>query len=148
MASVLKGVVKACAPSMDSKLQELTIELPARPLSVPGDVRDLVRAFTVLLLNESRSAPVGNELILAVTASDFDLSVSISKAGVAARERYPSDELDRPGTGVVSLDTTADDANLAGAKRIIVAAGGTIEGSDWNGGVCRHVVVRLPLSTQ
>jgi hypothetical protein len=148
MSSVMQEVTKACSAAMNRRLQELTIELPSRPLRVAADPEKVVEALVLVLLDESEKSPAGSELVVAVTASDFALKVCVSSPRAGPQPESPSGtaaQVAASGHGIAGAGTAHDSA-LAEAWRTIVAIGGTLQTWMSAGTAGRQLVVALPLT--
>ena len=82
LKKVLDAVVAECRPSMDARLQHLTVHMPAGSLDYYGDSDRLTQIFSNLLDNASKYSNEGTDIGLSVTQTEGAIVVTVSDRGI------------------------------------------------------------------
>ncbi|MGY0559236.1 sensor histidine kinase [Luteimonas sp. A277] len=148
LALVLETAVDACRPAIESRLQQLVVELPpddAMPLH--ADHTRLVQVFTNLLHNASKYTPEGGRIHLAAAQTPGELTVRIHDTGIGMTadtllhifDMFYQDAaaaVQRPGgLGI----------GLAIVRELVEAHGGTVVASSDGEGLGSSFEVTLPV---
>ncbi|QDW66026.1 diguanylate cyclase domain-containing protein [Luteimonas granuli] len=149
LARVLEAATASCRPAMESRRQQLVVELPpddAMPLT--GDHTRLVQVFTNLLDNASKYTPEGGSVRLVAVRSPDAITVSVHDTGIG----IPADALRRIFDMFVQDRTAAAlrpgglGIGLAIVRELVEAHGGTVVGSSDGPGLGSSFVVTLPVA--
>ena len=129
----------------DAKQQQVTLNLPDRPVMVWGDATRLQQVVGNLVNNASKYSPEGGSIWLAVTASDGQATVSVSDNGAG----IPAEKLDSIFDLFVQANPTLARSEgglgigLTLARRVAELHGGTIEASSAGPGQGATFLLRL-----
>ncbi|WP_132986889.1 ATP-binding protein [Luteimonas terricola] len=132
LASVLESAVQTCRPAMESRHQQLVIDLPAGDaMQLHADYTRLVQVFTNLLDNASKYTPEGGRISLVAVRSPAALTVSVNDNGIGV----PADALLRifdmfvQDSAAAALRPGGLGIGLAIVRELVEAHGGTVVGS-------------------
>ncbi|MBJ7574657.1 diguanylate cyclase [Luteimonas sp. MC1828] len=147
LASVLETALLTCRPTIESRQQQLLVDLPpgdAMPLH--ADRTRLVQVFTNLLDNASKYTQEGGRISLAAARSPGALTVSVHDTGMGIP----------PGALPHIFDIFVQDPvaaalrpgglgiGLAIVRELVESHGGTVEASSGGNGLGSTFVVTLP----
>ncbi len=79
---LIDGVVQACRPAMDSRLQTFRVRLADAPLYVHGDPVRLTQILSNLLDNASKYTPKQGEIRFSVEATADKVVLTVADAGI------------------------------------------------------------------
>lgn len=79
---LVDGVVQACRPALDSRLQTFKVRLATEPLQVHGDPVRLTQILSNLLDNASKYTPQQGEIRLSVEAVADKVVMTVSDTGI------------------------------------------------------------------
>jgi len=85
----LRDIIDQCAkeiqPLIDSKLQQLHVNIPNRPLTVKADRTRIAQAIVNLLNNASKFTPEGGRVIISAAEDTEVIQVQVSDTGIGIR---------------------------------------------------------------
>jgi CheY-like chemotaxis protein len=147
VADAVRRAVETAQPVIDALGHDLTVDLPAEPLPVCGDLVRLSQVFSNLLNNAAKYTEEGGQIWLTARREGGAAVVSVRDTGVGIR----ADVLPR----VFDLFTQADGTlqraqgglgiGLTLVRRLVELHGGTVEAHSAGPGRGSEFVVRLPL---
>jgi signal transduction histidine kinase len=82
LKGILDAAVAECRPSMDARLQHLTVQIPASPLDLYGDPVRLAQIFSNLLDNASKYSAEGADIGLSVMQAESSIVITVSDRGI------------------------------------------------------------------
>ncbi|MEP6768406.1 MAG: ATP-binding protein [Acidobacteriota bacterium] len=82
LADVVANAVEATRPSIESRRQELTIQIPDTAVLVEGDAARLGQIVSNLLDNASKYSPEGGRIALSLEARGHEAVLSLSDTGI------------------------------------------------------------------
>ncbi|SAK56769.1 PAS/PAC sensor hybrid histidine kinase [Caballeronia fortuita] len=82
LREVIDEAVEIARPILEGKAHELVIESPIRPLHVEADRLRLAQVLGNLLTNAAKYTPPGGRIVLAVTADDAEIVLSVEDNGI------------------------------------------------------------------
>jgi PAS domain S-box-containing protein len=90
LAEVVRGAVEAARSAIDERRHELTVELPAAPLCVSGDLVRLSQALVNLLTNAARYTEPGGRIWLSAAREGAEAVMRVRDTGIGvAAENLP-----------------------------------------------------------
>ena len=132
LATVLESAVLTCRPAMESRHQQLVVDLPpGDAMQLHADRIRLVQVFTNLLDNASKYTPEGGRISLVAARSPDALTVSVHDTGMG----IPADALPRifdifvQDSAAAALRPGGLGIGLAIVRELVEAHGGTVVGS-------------------
>lgn len=146
LAPVLETAVLTCRPAMESRHQQLLVDLPpgdAMPLH--ADHTRLVQVFTNLLDNASKYTPEGGRIRLVAARSSGALTVSVHDTGIG----IPAEALPRifdifvQDAAAAALRPGGLGIGLAIVRELVESHGGTVVGSSGGTGLGSTFTVTL-----
>ncbi|HEY4957623.1 MAG TPA: diguanylate cyclase [Caldimonas sp.] len=147
IAAVVDAAIEACRPAMDTRLQRLTVHLPASALEVHGDAARLVQILGNLLDNASKYTPDGGEIKLSVQARGDSVVVAVADNGIGISaaslprifEPFVQD------TQAMGFNGTGLGIGLTVVRELVEAHAGEVQASSAGTGLGSEFVVTLPL---
>ena len=103
LAFVLRAAIETSRPAIEAARHELTVELPAEPITVAGDAVRLTQVFANLLTNAAKYTNAGGHIWLTVTTRGRPRVVSVRDNGIG----IPPDQL----ASVFDMFTQVDRSN-------------------------------------
>jgi PAS domain S-box-containing protein len=79
---VLADAVEQVRPLIESRRHRLTVQTPAGPVCILGDVKRLVQVVANLLNNAAKYTPPGGELVLSMDADGEQVQVTVADNGI------------------------------------------------------------------
>jgi PAS domain S-box-containing protein len=145
--AALQSAVEMSKPLMDAAGHELSIDMPADPLIVDGDLIRLAQVFGNLLNNAAKYTNPGGQICLSAIAAGDQVSVVVRDNGIGiAPAMLPK---------VFEMFAQADQSShrtqgglgigLSIAKRLVEMHGGVLEARSEGPGMGSEFTVRLPL---
>jgi diguanylate cyclase (GGDEF)-like protein len=144
--SLVPEILEACRPAMETRSQQLVVDMPVQPLRVNGDGVRLVQVVSNLLDNASKYTPEHGSIRLAVHGTPTEVVVSVSDTGIGIRAAAI-------GTVFQSFvqDSHATDFNGAGlgigltvVRELVEGHGGTVKASSAGVGLGSQFVLTIP----
>ena len=87
---IVTDAVEQVRPLINSRQQDLEVQLPQDIVELTGDQKRLVQVLTNLLNNAAKYTPEGGQLLLSVVPSGPDVTISVHDNGIGiARELLP-----------------------------------------------------------
>lgn len=146
MTHVIDEAIGACRPAMDIRLQQFSVEVPARGIEIDGDPVRLVQVVSNLLDNASKYTPDHGEIGLSVAVSDDGIVLTVSDTGIG----ITAGSLAKVFEPFVQ-DVHATDFNgfglgigLTVVRELVEAHGGTVMAHSGGSNLGSQFVVTLP----
>ncbi len=147
LASVVRHAVEAARPLAEGAGHELTVVLPAEPITVHADPVRLAQVFGNLLNNACKYTEPGGRIRLTAERQRGDVVVTVEDNGIG----IPPEKL----AGIFEMFSQVQSAlersqgglgiGLTLVKRLVELHGGTVEASSAGPGQGSGFVVRLPV---
>ncbi|MGH8177822.1 MAG: PAS domain S-box protein [Steroidobacter sp.] len=152
LMTALQSALETSEPLIESAGHELSVDVPAGPLMVDGDLARLSQVFANLLNNAAKYTNPGGHIWLTVRRTDEQVSVTIRDNGIG----IPTHMLPKIFEMFAQVDHSLEKAQgglgigLSIARKLVEMHGGVIEAHSDGHGAGSEFVVRLPahLATQ
>ena len=147
VSAVVARAVETSRPLIDSRRQELTVEMPAQPLRVMGDVTRLAQIVGNLLNNAAKYTEDAGRIRVAVERDGGEVVIRVRDTGVG----IPADMVAHVFDLFTQEDRTLHRAQgglgigLALVRRLVEMHGGTVTAYSQGPGTGSEFTVRLPL---
>ena len=148
LASVLETAVETCRPAIDSRRQQLVVDLPpGDAMQLHADRTRLVQVFTNLLDNASKYTPEGGRITLVAARSPeaFTVSVHDTGIGIPADALLPIFDMFVQHSAAAALRPGGLGIGLAIVREVVEAHGGTVVCSSEGEGLGSTFEVTLPV---
>ncbi len=148
LASVVQQTVEACRPLAEAARHELTVSLPAEPVSVYADAARLAQVFGNLLNNACKYTEPGGRISLTAERQGDEVEVRVKDTGLG----IPGDQLATIFDMFMQVDRSLERSQgglgigLTLVKRLVEMHGGSVEAHSAGPGLGSEFVVRLPLA--
>jgi diguanylate cyclase len=148
LCAIVRESIDACRHAIDSKQQQLRVDLAPRPATVHGDPQRLTQVFSNLLNNASRRSHPGGDILVAMSLGAEQVVVTVADRGVGiAPEELPHIfDLFAVDTSV-PVDESGLGIGLAVVYELVRAHGGTVAASSAGRDLGSEFIVRLPLAS-
>jgi signal transduction histidine kinase len=147
LASVIRSAVETSRPDVEQGRHELTLDLPAEPITVSGDPVRLTQVFANVLTNAAKYTPPGGRIAVAAVLSPDRVVVTVRDNGVG----IPADRL----VSIFDMFTQVDRSNrrpqgglgigLTLVRSLVTMHGGHVEARSEGIGKGSEFVVELPV---
>jgi len=150
LGATARDAVAAVRFTLESRSQELQLELAEQPLYVRGDATRLQQIQVNLLMNASKFTPVGGRIALRLQSEDGQAVLSVEDNG----DGIAGDMLERVFELFVQADTTLHrqqgglGIGLTLVRMLVKMHGGNVTAYSPGLGLGSRFVVRLPLAVQ
>jgi signal transduction histidine kinase len=147
LAEVVTVAVEAASPVIQSRQQELTVDVPLQSILVDADPVRLAQVLTNLLINAAKYTQPGGHISL-TTAQEADVAsirVRDDGIGIAADKLPVIFELFSRSTSTASADGSSLGVGLAVSKQLIELHGGSVCAHSEGIGLGSEFTVRLPI---
>jgi len=146
LTTVVRDAVDSARPSVESMAHDLTVSLPAGPVTVQGDRERLAQVLSNLLGNAAKFTPRGGRIALEAAMENGSVVVRVRDNGIG----IPPDMVDRVFEMFTQGDRSASRQNggmgigLSLVRGLVEAHGGTVKAVSRGPGEGSEIVVRLP----
>jgi CheY-like chemotaxis protein/two-component sensor histidine kinase len=149
LSDVMDAAIEAARPRLDGKNHELSVNLPAGPISLDADPLRLAQILSNLLINAAKYSNPGGHIALQATHPDDTLSISVKDDGLGLAPESISGifEMFSQIEGVEGRSEGGLGIGLALVKGLAELHGGTVEARSAGLGQGSEFIVRLPVST-
>ena len=149
MAGVVSDAVDICRPAMDTRLQRLRVQLPARLLGLHGDPVRLTQVLSNLLDNASKYTPDGGEIVLSVAVVDDMIETTVTDSGIGIAADMLPDVFEPfvQDTHAVDFNGVGLGIGLTVVRELVEAHGGHDVARSAGIGLGSQFVVALPLAS-
>jgi signal transduction histidine kinase/ActR/RegA family two-component response regulator len=143
---VLNSAIESTRPLIDSRAQELTCDVPDRPMWADADSTRLAQAFSNLLHNAAKYTECAGEISIAAHTIGPETVITVADTGIG----IPQEMLPRIFDMFTQLQAHRDRTlgglgiGLSLAKRLVELHDGTIEARSEGPGRGTSLIVRLP----
>ncbi|HET8875358.1 MAG TPA: chemotaxis protein CheB [Casimicrobiaceae bacterium] len=147
LASTMHRAVETARPLLDAMEHELTLVLPAEPITVDADAIRLAQIVGNLLNNASKFTDRGGRLRLAIERDGGDIVIRVADNGIGIDKR----QLPRVFDLFMQVDTsltrsaTGLGIGLGLVKQLVTLHGGSVEARSGGVGQGSEFIVRLPI---
>ncbi len=147
LATVLQQAVEVARPLIDAARQQLTIEIPDKPIYLNADRARLAQVFGNLLNNSCKYTRENGAIFLTAKQEDSEVLVSVRDNGAG----IPSDKIDKIFDMFTQVDRSSEQSQgglgigLTLVKRLVDMHGGSIEVKSDGEEQGSEFVVRLPV---
>jgi diguanylate cyclase (GGDEF)-like protein len=147
LVGVLRLVIEACRPAMESRDQQMTIKLPTEPLHFYGDRVRLTQIFTNLLDNASKYTPRGGVIVLEMVVRDQSLVVVVSDNGIGISAQTLPHIFDLFVQDARAIDHASSGLGigLAVVRELVEAHHGTVSVTSAGRNLGSEFIVTLPM---
>ena len=147
LVHAITSAIEASRPLIDQGEHELTVNLPAEPLSVLGDSCRLAQVFGNLLTNAAKYTDRSGRIVLKIFAEGSDAVISVSDSGIGIAPDYLPRIFDMFSQVDSALERTQGGLGigLALVKRLVEMHGGHVEAHSAGLQQGSEFIVRLPL---
>ena len=147
LRQVLREAIQSTLPQVEAKHQQVTIQLPADPVYVNGDMPRLEQVIENIIGNASKYSATGGHILVKCEVVPEGVEIRVRDNGVG----IPREKLSSIFELFVQIDQS--EARVGGlgigltiARRLAALHGGTIEVSSDGVGQGSEFVVRLPVA--
>jgi PAS domain S-box-containing protein len=147
LAAVVDAATRACRPVLDAAEHELSVELPAVPCWIEGDMTRLEQVVMNLISNAAKYTPPRGHIRVALERHGDWAELSVHDDG----RGIPREMLDGIFELFAQVDTTIDRSlgglgiGLTVVRNLVQLHGGTVHASSDGDGKGSEFLVRLPL---
>ncbi len=148
VAAIVRGAVETSRPLIDAGGHELTISLPAEPLTLQGDLVRLTQVIANLLNNAAKYTDPGGQIQLAARREGNQVAISVRDSGVGIQPEMLATAFEM----FTQIDRDANRTQgglgigLTLVKRLVEMHGGSVQASSGGKGLGSEFIVRLPLA--
>lgn len=142
----VSSAVESIRPLVDAQGHELTVNVPADPIYVEGDLARLAQIFANLLNNAAKYTDKGGRISLTLDRQDGEAVVRVRDSGIG----IPADQLSHVFEMFVQVDQSLERSRgglglgLSLVQRLIELHGGHVEARSEGLGRGSEFIVRLP----
>jgi PAS domain S-box-containing protein len=150
IAVVVHSALEISRPLIEAGRHELTLQLPAHPVLVVGDLTRLAEVFANLLNNAAKYTPEGGHIWLTIAEDRDGLQISVRDDGIG----IPPPLLSQVFELFMQVDRRVERARgglgigLTLVKRLVEMHGGTVEAKSEGQGRGSEFFVRLPVARE
>jgi two-component system, sensor histidine kinase len=150
IAAVVESAVETSRPLIETRHQQLVVEVPPEPLILEGDPVRLAQVFANLLNNATKYTDIGGQIWLTVRREGQAVAISVRDSGVG----IPAEMLPRVFELFTQVDRSAGRAQgglgigLTLVKSLVEMHGGSVAVHSEGCGKGSEFVVRLPLAAE
>jgi signal transduction histidine kinase/ActR/RegA family two-component response regulator len=147
LATVLRSAIDTSRPAVEAAGHELTVDIPAEPLTVLGDAVRLTQVFANLLTNAAKYTNTGGHIWLICRRQGLQAHVSVRDNGIGIPPAHLSsvfdmfmqvDRASRRSQGGLGIGLTL-------VRSLVAMHGGRVEARSGGAGTGSEFVVELPL---
>jgi signal transduction histidine kinase len=146
LETLVARALETVQPLITDKGHELTVELPAAPLTVDGDLTRLTQVIGNILANAAKYTDRGGKILLCVRPNGAFVEIRVRDNGIG----IPQHQLPRVFDLFTQVDPAAERApgglgiGLALVRNLVEMHGGTVTAHSEGSGQGSEFVVRLP----
>jgi PAS domain S-box-containing protein len=146
LRSAIDRAVESSRPLIDARRHRLSLDLPAQPLIVHGDMTRIVQVVLNVLNNAAKYTPEGGRIDLSAGIEGADAVIRVKDNGVGIPEHLIANIFDLFAQGERTLDRAEGGLGigLTLARRIVALHGGSIDANSEGAGKGSEFIVRLP----
>jgi PAS domain S-box-containing protein len=146
LGQILGQAVETCRHLLSARQQQMTVSLPARPVTLHADPTRLVQIFTNLLNNATRYTEAGGQIWLTATAEEGEVVVRVRDNGIGiAAEMLPRIfDLFTQVPAALARSEGGLGIGLALVGHLVQLHGGTVQACSDGPGRGSEFIVRLP----
>lgn len=147
LADVIRSAVDTVRPMLDAKGQELTLQLPERPVPVSADPVRLSQVLTNLLNNATKYTGTAGRILLSATVEDDAVRIQVSDSGkgISAQNLPQIFNMFAQDEDASSHSQSGLGVGLALAKSLVELHGGIIYAESGGPGQGSTFTVQLPI---
>lgn len=150
MIDVLRLAIESCRPAMESRGQQMTVELPPAPLHFYGDRVRLTQIFNNLLDNASKYTQEGGKVSLALVVREQSMAIIVSDNGIGISPEALPHVFDLFVQDTRALDHSSGGLGigLAVVRELVEAHRGTVIGYSAGRNLGSEFIVTLPMDSR
>ncbi len=147
LAVLVQRAVEICQPLVDSRRQQLTINVPGEPLVVEGDLLRLTQVLANLLSNAAKYTDEGGRIWLAVERDGEVVKIRVRDTGMGIQQEMLAIVFDPFTQADPTLDRSRGGLGLGLTlvKQLVGLHGGSVQAHSAGLGQGSQFTVRLPL---
>jgi PAS domain S-box-containing protein len=148
LTTAIDRAVETARPLIDARRHDLTVNAPAGPIWVEGDLTRLAQVFANLLNNAAKYTPDGGRVTVDVKSGPAEVVVRVRDTGVGITAELLPEVFDLFTQADRSLDRTQGGLGigLSLVKTLAELHRGSVEAHSGGPGQGSEFIVRLPLS--
>jgi len=146
LTSLVDRSVEATMPKLESRGQELAVEVPQQPVMLDGDSVRLAQVLSNLINNASKFSPPNSRILLRGSYADGRVQISVKDEGQGIAPEFLPHIFDLFAQADQSLDRSQGGLGigLTLVKHLVELHGGSVEARSEGLGKGTEVVVTLP----
>ena len=150
LSEIIDSAVETSQPFIDKRHQQLTIDLPAYPVVIYGDLVRLAQVFSNLLINATKFTPENEHISISAQKLVNAVTVSVKDNGTGVPVDIQPFIFDLFTQGFRSLERSQGGLGigLSLVRAIVEMHGGTVKVRSKGTGFGSEFTVLLPLSTE
>jgi signal transduction histidine kinase len=149
LSGVMESAMETSQPFLDKRFQRLTIDMPAYPIIINGDMVRLAQVFSNLLINAAKFTPEYERIAISVQLIENNVLISVKDNGIGiAAEAQPFIfELFTQGFHSTDRSQGGLGIGLSLVRIVVQMHGGTVIVKSDGVGLGSEFIVQLPISS-
>ncbi|PUA18911.1 hybrid sensor histidine kinase/response regulator [Glaciimonas sp. PCH181] len=150
LSEIIESAVETSQPFIDKRHQHLTLELPATPVVIDGDLVRLAQVFSNLLINAAKFTPEHEKITISARKLGNTIAVSVKDNGMGIAPDIQPFIFDLFTQGYRSLDRAQGGLGigLSLVRTIVDMHGGSVKVRSAGVGFGSEFIVVLPISSR
>jgi len=147
LSTIVERAIEIAQPIVDASGHALTVDLPAQPVSLEGDLTRLAQVVSNLLINAAKYTAAGGRIRLSAAVEDDEVAVTVQDSGIGIDERQLPHIFEMFGQVESALARSQGGLGigLSLAKGLAELHGGRIEAHSAGVGHGSEFIVHLPI---
>jgi len=148
LGTVVDNALEIAQPVIDAAGHTLTVQIPAQPLLLDGDLTRLAQVFSNVLINAAKYTPPRGTIALRARAEGDEVAVTVTDNGIGIAGEHLEQIFEMFGQVESALNRAqgGQGIGLSLARRLLAMHGGTIEARSEGPGRGSEFELRLPLT--
>ncbi len=148
LATAIEQAIEIANPLIEAARHSLTVDLPAEPLDLNGDLTRLAQVFSNVLINAAKYTPAQGTIALSAERQGDRVSIKVKDSGIGiAAEHLPQIfEMFGQVAAARSQSQGGQGIGLSLARGLVEMHGGTIQARSEGPGKGSEFEIRLPLA--
>ena len=150
LATIVERAIEIAQPIVDASGHALTVELPAQPVALEGDLTRLAQIVSNLLINAAKYTAAGGRIGLAAAVEGDEVAIMVRDSGIGIDERQLPRIFEMFGQVESALARSQGGLGigLSLAKGLAELHGGRIKAHSAGVGHGSEFIVHLPIDRQ